>query len=49
MCQIDKGWIVMVTISCQLNCIWNELQYRTCKDLVRGKERLRSRHGGTRL
>ena len=34
MCQIDKGWIVMAILVCQVHYIWNELYYRTYKDLV---------------
>lgn len=28
MCQIDKGWIVMAILNCQLASICNELQPR---------------------
>jgi hypothetical protein len=35
MCQIDKGWIVMVILDYQIDYIWKELQSRTCKDLVK--------------
>jgi hypothetical protein len=43
--QLDKGWIVMAISSCQLNCIWYELQSRngghTCDlDLEEGKHKL---------
>jgi hypothetical protein len=27
-CQFDKGWIVMAIPACQLDYIWNELQFR---------------------
>jgi hypothetical protein len=27
-CQIDKGWLVMAILGCQLDYIWNELQSR---------------------
>lgn len=26
LCQVDKGWIVVVIPGCQLDYIWNELQ-----------------------
>ena len=39
LCQIDKGWIVMEILSCQLDYIWNELQSRTYKDLVKRNQR----------
>ena len=28
LCQVDKGWIVVVIPGCQLDCIWNEVQSR---------------------
>lgn len=28
LCQVDKGWIVVVIPGCQLDYIWNELQSR---------------------
>jgi hypothetical protein len=28
LCQVDKGWIVMAILGCQLNYIWNKLQSR---------------------
>ena len=28
LCQVEKGWIVMGIAGCQLNYIWNELQFR---------------------
>ena len=28
MYQVDKGWIVMAILGCQLDYIWNELQSR---------------------
>jgi hypothetical protein len=34
-CQIDKGWIVIAILRCQLDYIKNELQSRTYKDLVK--------------
>ena len=35
LCQIDKGQIVMAVLGYQLDCIWNELQSRTYKDLMK--------------
>ena len=26
LCQVDKGWIVVAILGCQLDNIWNELQ-----------------------
>ena len=28
LCQVDKGWIVVAIPGCQLDNIWNELQFR---------------------
>jgi hypothetical protein len=28
LCQVDKGWIIVVIPGCQLDYIWNELQFR---------------------
>jgi len=49
MCQIEKECIEMDILGCQLDYIWNVLQSRTYKNLVKGKEKLRCRHGGTGL
>ena len=27
LCQVDKGWIVVAIPGCQLDNIWNELQF----------------------
>ena len=27
LCQVDKGWIVVAIPGCQLDYIWNELQF----------------------
>jgi hypothetical protein len=35
MCQIDKGCVVTAILGCQLDYIWNELQPKTYKDLVK--------------
>jgi hypothetical protein len=51
-CQVDKGWIVMAILSCQLDYSWNELQFRNYKEFltVEGiKEKLRSSTQGTKV
>lgn len=42
-CQVDRGWIVMAILGCQLDYTWNELQSRngghTCDlDLEVGRQ-----------
>jgi hypothetical protein len=44
LCQVDKGWIVVVIPGCQFGYIWNELQSRigghTCDpDLEAGRHK----------